>query len=432
MTNQKGFSIIEFIVTMSLLLILFAAAFSIFIPVARRSKAESGNVQTQIEGVIGLEMLRKDVVHAGVGLPWRLNGADYAEATELGRDAFNDAHAAGADDPPRAIITQNNITTSGFGLNDSDYLVVKSQMVASITNDGTNYVDNPSAEKWTYVNPDGSVRNWSSTSDDMVATDRVIVVQPTTGTDEMVLAVDTSASNKFWTNYACCNPNTFPANFRPTGNAASYVFGIDSAVDPRMPFNRADYYLSSQNVPARCAAGTGVLVKRVLRQNNGQVGNELPLLDCVVTFQVVVGMDNTFGDNLPQKNCLTNDTSTVPVSNLPGFSSSFFPADEIRELYKEVRIYVLAQEGTFDMDYTFNNHTSGTSILVGEDDPNDCDAPGGGTSQSCDCTGSDGTLGTMFDMSTLPTRNGGLDNYTKYRWRVYKMVIKPEAIVTIQ
>lgn len=428
MVNEKGFSIIEFIVTMTLLLIIFAAAFSIFIPVVRRSKSESGNVQTQIEGVIGLELLRKDIVHAGAGLPWNLNGADYNEASEAGRTDYNDTGTP--DNPPRPIIVKNAVTTAGFGTNSSDYLVIKSQLVANPITNGGAYQDNPASEKWTYVNPtSGKVRLWNSADDDMVTTDRVIVVQPTSGTDSMVLTKDTSG--QFWTTYA----TTMPAAFVPTGTTASYIFGIDSLTNPRMPFNRADYYLSKTNVPDRCAPGTGVLVKRVIRQDNGQVGKELPLLDCVVTFQVAIGLDNTFGDNLPQKNCITNDTATVTINGLPSFSSTFSPADAIRATVKEVRVYILAQEGNFDMDYNFGNFTSGTSILVGENDPNNCDAAGGITSQSCDCaSGADAQLGLLFDMSTLPpdTVHGGTWTFNKFRWRVYQMVIKPEGIVTIE
>lgn len=433
MANDKGFSIVEFIVGMSLLLLIFAAAFSIFVPVARRSKVEGGSVETQIEGVIGLELLRKDIVHAGAGLPWVLNGANFQEAA-ADPDGFNDDVPAGTDNPPRPLILKNAITTAGLGMNNSDYLVIKSQLVATpITPDGTNYQDNPAAEKWSYVNPDGTTRVWNSADDDLATTDRVIVVQPVAGTAAMVLAVDTSAGNKFWTTYAA----SMPTAYRPTGTAASYVFGIDSATNPRMPFNRADYYLSKNNVPSKCLPGTGVLVKRVLRQDIGQFGKELPLLDCVADFQVVFGLDNTFGDNSPQRNCLTNDPAPVTINGMPAFSATFTPADAERATMREVRIYILVQEGTFDMEYNFTNYSTGTSILVGENDPNDCDAPGTPpANQSCNCPGAtaDATLGQLFDMTTLPPDPDTSRNWTynKFRWRVYKMVVKPEGIVRVE
>lgn len=418
-------------VTMTLLLIVFAAAFSIFVPVARRSKMEGGNVETQIEGIIGLELLRKDIVHAGTGIPWVLNGANFQEDAGADLDGFNDDKSTG-DEPPRPLILKNAITTTGLGMNSSDYLVIKSQLVGTPTTTGTVYQDNPAAEKWSYVNPDGTTRVWNSADDDLVTTDRVIVVQPVTGTAEMVLAVDASASNQFWTNYAA----SMPVAYRPSGNAASYIFGIDSDVNPRMPFNRADYYLSNVNVPKKCAPGTGVLVKRVLRQDNGQFGKELPLLDCVAGFQVVFGMDNTFGDNSSQRNCLTNDPATLTISGMPAFDTTFTPADAERSTMREVRIYVLAQEGNWDMEYQFTNYTTGTSILVGENDPGDCDKPGDIISQSCDCSGSgaDSVLGQMFDMTSLPADPdvGRNWKYNNFRWRVYKMAVKPEGIVRVE
>lgn len=429
MANQRGFSIIEFIVTMSLLLIVFAAAFQIFVPIARRSKVEGGNVQTQIEGIIGLELLRKDVVHAGSGLPWDLNSADYSEATDTDRDDYNDAGAGvDPDNPPRPIIVQDAITASGLGLHSSDYIVIKSVLVGNpVTTDGTTYLDNPASEKWTYVNPDGSTRSWNSVADDLVANNKAIVIQPSSGTSSMVLTRDTGVGGTFFVSLTG-SPVTVPAAFRPTGNVASYVFGVDSTTNLRMPFNRADYYISQLNVPPRCAPGTGVLVKTVLRQDNGAMGKEFPLLDCVASFQVALGVDNKLDDGVGQKNCLTNDFSTVSIAGAPGANTL---AATVRDSTKEVRLYILAQEGTFDMDYTFQNFTSGTSILVGESAPTNCDALVAPGTQSCNCTGSDGTLGSTLDMSGLPSTNGGINNFRKYRWRVYKMVIKPESVVTI-
>ena len=168
------------------------------------------------------------------------------------------------------------------------------------------------------------------------------------------------------------------------------------------------------------------------------MGKELPLLDCVVSFQVALGVDNTFGDGKSQKNCLTNDFSSVTINGLPAISTSFFPADVVRSSLREVRVYILAQEGNFDMDYNLPNtmFTSGTSILAGETAPTDCDDPTSTAlaplTQSCNCSGTDATLGTLVNMSSLPTAHAGLWTYRKFRWRVYKMVIKPESIVTIQ
>ena len=69
------------------------------------------------------------------------------------------------------------------------------------------------------------------------------------------------------------------------------MYGVDQDTNLRMPFNRADYFISNTNAPSRCAPNTGVLEKVVVNQSDGRLTNFLPLVDCVADMQVIFRLD---------------------------------------------------------------------------------------------------------------------------------------------
>jgi hypothetical protein len=167
------------------------------------------------------------------------------------------------------------------------------------------------------------------------------------------------------------------------------VYGVDPDTPIlRMPFNRADYYVStSVTIPGRCAPGTGVLMKAIVDQGNGGFsGSSLPLLDCVADMQVVTYLDTT-GDGIAE-----TFSNSPPVAAGPG------AAQTIRDQLKEVRVFILAHEGQRDTSYT---HTT-NSILVGLMD--------GAT-----------LYGRNFDLTPIP-------GWQNYRWKVYTLVVRPNSL----
>jgi hypothetical protein len=147
-----------------------------------------------------------------------------------------------------------------------------------------------------------------------------------------------------------------------------------------MPFNRADYYVSTSNPPGRCASGTGVLYKAIVSQIDGSFppSNILPLLDCVADMQVVFSLDRN-GDGTISPTTVLNDPVGNPLN-----------AQQIRDQVKEVSVYILAHEGQRDTGYTYNSN----SVLVGP---------------------------TSFNLTTIP-------NWQNYRWKVYTLVVKPNNL----
>lgn len=377
--RQAGFSLVELLITMVIFVLTIAAASSIFVQLLTQFKQQSKVTETQIEGIVGLDILRRDLEQAGFGLPWVVpTGVTYQEGSSSttapipapNNTSINDATT----DIPRAIASINNVAGSGGGY---DYLVIKATSVAT----------NNAAMKWTHVvgvagGGSGTVKEWASPrspTEDLNNGDRVIALIPTRGVTNQRILVNSG------TNFSITFAQpSFPSAFSPSTEGDVYlVYGVDSATTLRMPFNRADYYVRSVSgtaIPPRCAAGTGILMKSVINQADGNRGTGMPLLDCVADMQVIYRRDT---DNNGE---IDNETDDI----------SLLTAQEIREQVKEVRVYILAHEGQRDVNYTYPSST----ITVGEF-----------------------ALGRTFDFTA-----SGITNWQSYRWKVYTIVVKPNNL----
>jgi prepilin-type N-terminal cleavage/methylation domain-containing protein len=408
--REDGFSLVELMITMVVFVFVIAAASQVFTGLLTQFKQQSKIAETNIEGIVGLEILRRDIEHAGYGLPWNVTGANwsdlpnYIEAESISctpnTNDFDDA----PNNAPKAILSRNNASFSGCGANSifngSDYLVIKA---VNITRSDT-------TQRWTRLRSGNEKRNGLS-GDNFDDTDRVIVISPgSTDANGMALVAYSSGGTTYWHTTYDATLNFAPADETET----RVIYGLDpldTTGEPytrRMPFNRADYYIwrnststATDEVPDRCAPNTGVLRKAVISQKNGQRENPLPLLDCVADMQVVFGLDT---DATPDNviNCYVNNLAD---------SLATVDAENIRNRIKEVRVYILAHEGQIDRAFTFTPPIPASSIRVGE---SSAVLPGGS------CTGVT-VLGRDFDLS-------GITNWQNYRWKVYTLVVKPNNL----
>jgi prepilin-type N-terminal cleavage/methylation domain-containing protein len=385
--NENGFSLVELIVAMVVFIFAIAAASQMFSGLLTQFKQQTKIAETNIEGTVGLEMLRRDIESAGYGLPT----SGLVPYTESGTNPFNLNDAAM--NPPKAMIGENNaIIGSVQGaanniFNGSDYIVIKAANVAT----------NDVAQKWTIVRNDGTVAipiytvtTWTPAGDfrvNFMNRDRVFVVEATGGsTPQKQLIAD--VAGKFYEDYQ----NIAALPWAPSDpNARRIVYGINAAgsSSPARPFNRADYFIrrfdagGTNITPDRCAPNTGVFNKAVMNHDGAGSFTFLPLLDCVADFQVLFGLD-TDGDgsiDMPPVDASVMATKT---------------AQEIREQLKEVRAFVLAHEGQRDTGYDYPN----TTIFVGV-----------------------GGFGRTFDLTTI-----GDPEYTYYRWKLYTIVARPTSL----
>ncbi len=361
-------------ITMVVFLLVIAAAASVFTGLITQFKQQSKISETNIEGIVGLEILRQDIENAGYGLPW--NGlVAYNEASAAPASNYNDNG-----NPPRGILSGINT-----GLNGSDYLVIKAINVAM----------NDQCKKWTTLKtaPFGSTpapgnpRIWVPDRENVNKKDdgstnnnvRVIVLSP--GSTELNRRTLVAGAT-FFTTYSNVTSSPWPP---ADGTEIRIIYGVDPDTDLRMPFNRADYFISNANVPQRCAPNTGVLEKVVVNQGDGGLTNFLPLFDCVADMQVIFRLD-TNGDGI-----IDNTTDNI----------SALTAQQIRDQVQEVRVYILAHEGQYDRNFTYPNST--ITIPAAPD-------PGAG-------------LGSTFDFNAR-----GITNWQNYRWKVYTLVVKPDNL----
>ncbi len=335
--NEKGFSLVELLIVMLILGFVLAATSDMFVSLLRGYKQQSKIAETNIEGMIGLELLRRDIESAGYGLPYDVTGASYLEATNAVALNYNDQPS----NPPRAFVAGDNITVLNY-VNGSDYLVIKAINVAM--NDTSTLWTNGTITAFLV-----STMTWSTLSSNLTGTDRCIVIAPGSDPDpDKNSKLIVVAGGSFYTQFN--NLSAFLAK-----DETRLIYGVDPDTNLRMPFNRADYYVSTTTASSgRCAPGTGIFKKAVVSQSDGGFSgtNIYELLDCVADMQVVFGLDrDEDGTAESYSPFLTNISTGVQLT-----------AALIRAQVKEVRVYILTHEGQRDSSYI---HPT-TGILVGE------------------------------------------------------------------
>lgn len=425
--SQKGFTLVEMIIVTFIFMLVIMAASSSFnvllTQMAKLTKLEESN----IEGVVGLEMLRHDLQQTGFGLPDAYLEAappTYIEASIDSADDYNDA----PNGLPRAVVAGNDLL-AGVEIEDtvdgvtyellagSDYLALK----------GITLGMDQTAQKWTYLPFDSGItglkkpRIWNEAHLNLIKDDdRVVVIKKTIVNSKVVnqMIYDTADAGNYWTAF---DPAGFSAAFSPTlPEEVLYVYGIRGNADLSMPFNRSDYFVArpdaADRMPSYCAPGTGILYKgRVAHDETATTGyaagalQPMPLLDCVADMQVVFGWDLTdrMGNqghdgvidtwSTPEGVTVAAATASPPATpaQVQAALANSDPDFQLRDSLKVVKVYLLAQIGRRDQNYQ-----SPTATVV----------VGNGISKNY--------------ALTAAMRN--------YRWKVYQLVVKPKNLASNQ
>jgi len=374
--NSRGYTITELIVVTVIFLTVMMITSSAFKTIAHSTARESKAAETQISGIIGLDILRADLEQAGFGLPWSFQNTPvgYQEAYDA---TYNDAPST-----PRGIVSGFNKTLFG-SYTGSKYICIKSTVIAN----------NETAKKWTSVtfkNTSTIRRPWGESQRDFSADEKVIVLRnkPTGDplnpvTRQLLVDRNTGAFFTTFSQYSTLTQSHGDnENFQIYGIApASYNGSL------RMPFNRADYYVglpaTAGDLPASCAPNTGILYKATINHGNGY-RSPAPLLDCVADLQIVYGLDTGGSGNINDYATLAPDTALWQRAQI-----------------KEIRVYVLAQEGNRDVVFNYPS----PSVDVGE-------------------TLNGVFTGRRFDLASVI----GAD-YKYYRWKVYTIVVRPKNLI---
>ncbi len=413
--NIKGFTLVELIVVMAVFVVVLAITASSFDTILKQTTKLFRSEESNIEGVVGLEMLRHDLQQTGLGLFTEFSPVVYkgeASSTPASNNNDYDTNIAGNDkkEPPRPIVVGNNLaavtnsddaaTGSVSIIAGSDYLSIKSTAV------GINGV----SQKWTYLEFDsGTVapHAWQSGAENFDGSDKVVLLkrQITSTIQTSTLVEDGTGPESFYFSFGSAAFNALAA----LNNSVYTAYGISAVATLRMPFNRSDYFVArpSTNVPAVCAPNVGILYKATVNHSNGKL-TYIPLIDCVADMQVVLewdmnsdGMTDSYsnadgsvcnglcpasvlglGNQVQDALSTTNNSSSATIPN-------------IRNNLKIIKAYILAQDGRRDPGFT-----SPSPIMVG------------GTGETA--------LTRSYDIATA-----GLLNY---RWKLYRIVVRPKNL----
>ena len=287
-----GFTLIELMVTMVVFVLAIAAASQMFIDMLTQFKQQGRIAESNIEGIVGLELLRRDI-----GACWIWPSMEPKELLPAYSEAVDFAVLQHTMRPylmMRLLIRRGLfVNGNGIGINGSDVLVIKALNIST----------DDAAQRWTLLGY-GNVKRDDLSGDTLIGTNHVIVISPgSTDANRRTLVGTTTYGAT-----AGLAPN-------PDNRAEIYIiYAVDSNANLRMPFNRADYYIRTPaiNLPTRCANGTGILYKATV--NHGGVAGgltELPILDCVADMQIVYQLDYQLVDG-------TIDTTT---NDLAGFTA---------------------------------------------------------------------------------------------------------------
>jgi prepilin-type N-terminal cleavage/methylation domain-containing protein len=375
--TQKGFTLIELLVVIGILAIIIGIPYAFLTKELKHTVKESAFSQSALEKIPSVEILRKDIEDAGYGLVWDTGNVTYSEASSstpslysFNQNIFNDA----PNSPPRAVVSKVDITNSKFS-----YLVLK----------GTSLALNKACKHWSYINKNDDLNIWPTDNtanynnfqkDDRVvvmdAGSRKIVQNIIDSTFYFEILKDAVPSDKDPSNY-------YIDNWDNATQSVYLIYGIDDK-NLIAPFNRVDYRLyDGSDTKSECAKGTHTLGRAVMRQSDG-VMYSYPLLHCVADFQVGFGLDTTKDGKI---DIWTQDITTLTT------------AKDVRDQLKQVRVYILVQNGKKDKDYNYPH----TSLTVGE-------------------TINGTSVGRDFDLSTQ------IRDYQHYRWKLIKLVVEPKNL----
>lgn len=391
--DERGFSLTELIIVMGIFLTVMMITASTFKIIVNNSSQQSKSVETQIEGVVGLEVLRADLEQTGFGLPWTFQNtitsgfyveadmtesmpkSDYWPSGNSPKLTFNDAPTG----IPRPILSANTNfnTDSGEG---AKYIVIKS--VTAATNDVVKKWNNVS-----YVGGAKAFAPWGDPIRDFTAADNVMVIKNNLNTTPVSRQLMVTSGGSYYAPFS----NYSSLIKTPQEGDTYQIYGLTpGTITPRMPFNRADYYINipSTKMPQGCAPNAGVLYKSNIAHNGGGYDPVIPLLDCVADMQIVYGLDT---DGAGRVNL---HTTTPPAT-----------AAEQRAQLREIRVYILAQDGKRDIMYNYSTVHSSARVRVGEQ-----------------INGID--VGRSFPFGALIG-----SEYKYYRWKVYTIVVRPKNLI---
>ena len=296
MKNQKGFTILETLITMAIILLVLSAAYFTYVGLFREAGSEREKTEKEIEKIVGLEILRLDLEHLGYGVGIK-SGSDYRIYD------FDNKNKNSALLTIRSTLNNTNNKTIGWVMCDNGE--IPSNLDKREDKSNNNIV---------YVNKNGYVS---------------YVCKGKTCIDENNNSITIPMSKD-------CPSGDIFVGFPFNTKAKGCNFGRENFC------NEIVYTLSKTDdtLPSNCAKDTHNLLRKV----NDGTGE--PVLSCVADVRITVDLDTNGDGNVDSYNFTdVND------------SSGDLTPDKLRSQTKRINVYILYQvsKGT-SKDYSFKNY----------------------------------------------------------------------------
>ncbi len=360
--QEAGFTLVELMISLTVFAIIMGVATATFLSQMEHNTREYSIAEAEIETNIALNnLLKTDISLAGYGLA--NNYPDYdADGT--------------ADWTPSAITAIDNPGAGG------DSLLLTGTALG---------VNSRATRSWSYYDTDQFV-TWTDPRENISPQDLMILLEPNSktlldvGPGKWLFRFDGNNLSPV----ALFGGDAFGGV--PDGTLAYGINRADikddddvSVAADLLPFYVVRYYLGGDS-PGVCAPGTQSLLRaEAIKAADADEANEPnggdPLLSCVLNLQIGFGLDS-------------NDDGTLDLWDNGGGNLAGYSFEDQRKRVKQVRVYLLAQNGRRDADYQYPD----ASVWVG-----------------------DGSLpiGERIDLT---------DEQRRYRWRVLSVNVWPKNI----
>ena len=309
MKGNKGLSVVELVITMFIVLLVLSGAYFTYTNLLRGFKQETISVETEIEKLVGTELLRLDLEHAGygIGIDEPFFPIEWHDNPVLGN---YDRYMEGKELIVRATLNNTNKKTYGW-------ILMKCSSTSDTLEDSI-IIDNRLDKTNNSIVILDDRKNIASTSTDVKLTDTC----PKEGVF-LGFPIDRDYVNrtgKFDCRYQICH-------------AVNYTF-------------------SRSNSLKDCNPNT----KNLLREGK-------PILDCVADMKLQYWLDTDQDGKIDKigSSPIELDNDHLDTSKNSDFvdldGDGKITSPEVRKQIKLISIYLLMQDGKKDPQFTFNAPT---------------------------------------------------------------------------